>query len=200
MGQHSSLLTGTRALYREGDVATKIPHISLAPDRELLARLKAAAERQGISIEDLCIQALENELALEESGTDPSDIFVQLLALTRRRRQLESRTIRRKPNATDYVRDGRGHLDAIDLVSGDELEAYREREYARLAGEIRAPTEQEKEGSLKALEQLARTRERLFQGRTLPGNSADLIREAREEYSEYLDQTNGSSGRRQPRG
>lgn len=37
------------------------------------------------------------------------------------------------------------------------------------------------EESLESLKKLAETRERIFNGRTLPGNSADLIREAREE-------------------
>ena len=174
-------------------MATKIPQISLGLDRVLLARLEAAAERHGLSIEDFCAQALEKELALEETACEPPYIYVQLLALTRRRRQLESKTIRRKPDSTDYIREGRGHLDAMDLVSGDELEAYREQEYARLVGEIRAPTDEEKQDSLDALERLANSRERLFQDRTLPGNSADLIREAREEYSEYLDKTIGSN-------
>ena len=174
-------------------MATKSAYLALELDYGLRKRIQQAAERHGLSVKDFCLQALEKELALEEGISESADVYVQLLALTRRRRQLESRTIRRKPDSTDFVREGRGHVDAIDLVSGDELEEYREREYARLAGEIRAPTEQEKENSLKALEQLARTRERLFQGRTLPGNSADLIREAREERSEYLDQTFGSS-------
>ena len=149
-------------------MATKIRHISLVLDRSLLVRLKAAAERQGLSIEDFCTQALDNELALDETTSDPSNIYVQLLGLTRQRRQLEGSAIRRKPDSTDYVREGRGHLDAIDLVSGDELEAYREREYARLVGEIRTPTEQEKLDSLEALDRSANTRERLFQGQTLP--------------------------------
>ena len=174
-------------------MATKSARVSLDIDGKLHMRLHQAAQRHGLSVKDFCLQALEKELALEEEASETTDVYVQLLALTRRRRQLEGKTIRRKPDSTDYIREGRGHLDAIDLVSGDELEAYREREYARLAGEIRAPTEQEKEDSLRALEQLARTRERLFQGSILPGNSADLIREAREEYSEYLDQTYGSN-------
>ena len=174
-------------------MATKSARLSLDIDDKLHMRLQQAAQRHGLSVKDFCLQALEKELALEEEASETTDVYVQLLALTRRRRQLEGKTIRRKPDSTDFISEGRGHLDAIDLVSGDELEAYREREYARLSGEIRAPTEQEKEDSLKALEQLARTRERLFQGRTLPGNSADLIREVREEYSEYLDQTFGSN-------
>ena len=174
-------------------MATKSVHLSFDLDDGLLKRLEQAAEWHGLSVEDYCILALEKELALEEGPSESGDVYVQLLALTRRRRQLESKTVRRKPDSTDFIREGRGHIDAIDLVAGDELEAYREREYARLVGEIRAPTDQEKEDSLKALEQLARTRERLFQGRTLPGNSADLIRKAREERSEYLDQTFGSS-------
>ncbi len=177
----------------EGIVGIKTSFLKLNLDRELLERLYAAAERQGLSVQDFCAQALEKELVLEEETSEPSNVYVQLLALTRRRRQLESKTIRKRPDSTDFVREGRGHLDAIDLVSGDELEAYREREYARLAGEIRVPTEEETAASLKALKQLAATRERLFQGRTLPGNSADLIREAREERSKYLDQTLGSS-------
>ena len=174
-------------------MATKSVPLALELDDGLRKRLQQAAERHGLSVNDFCLQALEKELALEEEISESADVYVQLLALTRRRRQLESKTVRKKPDSTDFIREGRGHVDAIDLVSGDELEEYREREYARLAGEIRVPTEQEKEDSLKALEQLARTRERLFQGRTLSGNSADLIREAREERSEYLDQTFGSS-------
>ena len=174
-------------------MATKSARVSLDLDDKLHLRLRQAAQRHGISVKDFCLQALEKELALEEEASETADVYAQLLALTRRRRQLEGKTIRRKPDSTDFIRKGRGHLDAIDLVSGDELEAYREGEYARLSGEIRAPTEQEKEESLKALEQLARTRERLFQGRTLPGNSVDLIREAREERSEYHDQTYGGN-------
>lgn len=174
-------------------MATKGARQFLDIDDKLHMRLSQVARRQGLSVKDFCLQALEKELALSEEPSEVTDVYVQLLALTRRRRQLEGKTLRRKPDSTDFIREGRGHLDAIDLVSGDELEAYREREYARLAGEIRAPTEQEKEESLKALDRLANTRERLFQGRTLPGNSADLIREAREERSEYLDQTYGSS-------
>ena len=173
-------------------MATKTPRLSLVLDHELLGQLKVAAERQGLSIEGYCLQALEKELALEDSSPEPSNVYSQLLALTRRRRQLESKTIRRRPDSTDYIREGRGHLDAIDLASGEELEAYREREYARLAGEISEPTEQEKEDSLKALERLAATRKRLFQDRTLPGISAELIQEVREERSEYLDETLGS--------
>ena len=175
-------------------VATESSPLSLVIKDRLHKRLHQAAQRHGLSIEDFCLQALEKELALEEEESpETTDTYVQLLALTRRRRQLEGRTIRRKPDSTDHIREGRGHLDAIDLASGDELEAYREDEYARLAGEIRVPTEEEKKKSLRALEQLAITRERLFQGRTLPGNSADLIREAREEHSEYLDQTFSSN-------
>ena len=174
-------------------MVTKGAHLALDLDDRLYNRLKQAADRHGLSVKDFCLQALEKELALEDGISESADVYFQLLALTRRRRQLENRTIRKKPDSTDFFREGRGHVDAIDLVSGDELEAYREREYARLSGEIRSPTEQEREDSLKALEKLARTRERLFQGRILPGNSADLIREAREEYSEYLDQTFGSS-------
>ncbi len=173
-------------------MATKIPKLSIVLDHDLLSRLSVAAERQCLSIEDYCIQAIEKELALDDSSPEPSNVYLQLLALTRRRRQLESKTIRRRPNSTDYIREERGHVDAFDIASGDELEAYREREYARLAGEIREPTEQEKEDSLKALDRLAATRKRLFQDRTLPGNSADLIQEVREERSEYLDQTLGS--------
>ena len=175
-------------------VTTKSARLSLDMDDKLHMRLRQAAQRHGLSVKDFCLQALEKELALVEEPSEITDVYVQLLGLTRRRRQLEGKTIRRKPDSTDFIREGRGHLDAIDLVSGDELEAYREREYARLTGEILPPTEHDKEDSLKALERLARTRERLFQGRTLPGNSADLIREAREERSEYLDQTFGSSG------
>lgn len=174
-------------------MATKSVPLALELDDGLGRRLQQAAERNGLSVKDFCLQALEKELALEEGISDPQDVHVQLLALTRRRRQLESRTIRRKPDSTDFIREGRGHLDAIDLVSGDELEAYREREYARIVGEIRTPTAEEREASLKALERLAVRRERLFQGHTLPGNSADLIREAREERSDHLGQTFGSN-------
>ena len=179
---------------RKGEiVATKSAHLALDLDDALHKRLQQAAERHGLRVKDFCIQALEKELALEEGISESADVYVQLLALTRRRRQLESRTIRRKPDSTDFIRQGRGHVDAIDLVSGDELEAYREREYARIVGEIRTPTAEEREASLKALERLAARREQLFQGHTLPGNSADLIREAREERSEHLGQTFSSN-------
>ena len=174
-------------------MAIKSVRLVLDLDAELRERLDLAAKQQGITIEDLCVQAIVKELALEEQGTESAETYVELLALTRRRRQLERITVRKKPDSTDYVAEGRGRLSAIDLISGDELEAYREHEYARIVGEIRPPTEEEKAGSLKALEKLAATRERLFQGRTLPGDSVDLIREAREERSEYLDQTFGSS-------
>ncbi len=174
-------------------VTTNNIPLALDLDAGLRKRLQVAAERHGLSVEGFCLQALEKELALEEQTTESADVYIQLLALTRRRRQLESRTIRKKPDSTDFIREGRGHVDAIDLISGDELEAYREREYARIVGEIRTPTAEERTASLKALERLAARKERLFQGRILPGNSADLIREAREERSEHLGQTFSSN-------
>ena len=113
--------------------------IVLDLDAGLKRRLESLAAQEGMSVEQLCIRALNIGLSPDEEKPMVKAIkTVQCphAELTKLLIELAGGT-RKEPDSTDIIAAYRGYIDAIDIVLGDELDEYRDAELQRLLGKSR---------------------------------------------------------------
>ena len=112
--------------------------ITLELDPETMRHLDSAARRWGLSIDAYCLERLELILALEDNpdGSE-EDAARRLLAVLQLQRPLYERLFPEIKDAplSEFVRLGRGHIDAFNDLKGSVLNDYREWELKRRLGQ-----------------------------------------------------------------
>ena len=142
----------------------KKKRLTLDMDPAFQRRLKATAALKGISMRQYCLTAIEGELDKDEVDNSDAELEVATSGRTGGELDKKGRLVQREARFTrkdgtvvkTYV------LRDIDDDEPEPIDLDKERPYRDLAGRFRA------------------LRKEVFGDTVLPGNSADLIREARE--------------------
>ena len=136
--------------------------LELAP--ELRRRLKAAAEREGVSMKRYCQAAIDRVLAQDEAN-GPA------------KRGFNNESIDRLVTLRQEIFGGK----KLPGDSADYIREAREERSKQMDNAIDSPPRKPDH------ELFAELRQEIFKGKKLPGDSADYIREAREIRDKDMD-------------
>ena len=112
--------------------------ITLELNPETMRRLADAASLKGLGVDEYCRENLELLLSLEDNPDDSEeDATRRLLVVLQLQRPLYERLFPEMKDAplSEYVRLGRGRIDAFNDLRGSVLNDYREWELKRRLGE-----------------------------------------------------------------
>ena len=141
--------------------------LSLDIDPEMQHRLKAASAAKGVTMRHYCLTAIDKELASDETTATP--------------------TAPVNPFSFDKLEAKRDAILGDRPFSGNSVDPIHEARDIRNAQTDSATSPSNAGFDYQALERLIERRNALFGGQPLPGNSVDLIREAREIRDAEMD-------------